>query len=134
MKPVPEPRVRVVCVDDNVDVTRMLGMVFDAEPDLECVAMAHDLDQLADTVRAKAAKVVVLDATMPGVDPIAAMRDLVAACPEVRVVVYSGYDDSDSVDRAIEAGACGYVSKHAPIERLVDAVRGVAAGAFEFPG
>ena len=132
MKPIDE-RVRVVCVDDNHDVVQMLELVLDAEPDLVCVAAAQEVEQLAETVRTKAAQVVVLDATMPGCDPIEAMRDLLTACPDVRVVVYSGFDDAASIDRAIEAGACGYVSKDAPIEKLVGVVRGVAAGSFEFP-
>jgi DNA-binding NarL/FixJ family response regulator len=128
-----QQRVRVVCVDDNHDVVHMLGLVIDGEPDLQCVGSAQELEQLAETVRANAADVVVLDASMPGCDPIEAMRDLLTVCPDVRVVVYSGYDDAATIDRAIEAGACGYVSKDAPIEKLVGVVRGVAAGSFEFP-
>lgn len=68
------------------------------------------------------------DANMPGMDPLAAMQALAVACPGTRAIIYSGHDDQAFVDHAVDAGAWGCVSKHDEPEAILRAVREVAAG------
>ena len=67
---------------------------------------------------------------MPGKDPFQALSELSEVCPETRAIMFSGYVSQRLVDRAIEAGAWGYVSKHDADTTLISAIRRVAGGEF----
>ncbi len=123
-------RTRVLCVDDNPDMTSVTQMMIDADPAMRCVGCLTSADVLLDRLRPAADRpdVVLLDGAMPGTDPLEAMRAMAAEFPEVRTIVLSGYHDEASVARAREAGAWGYVSKAAEPDEILHAVREVAAG------
>ena len=133
------PSTRVLCVDDNQDLTAALRMVIDSEPKMQCVGCLTSADDLIEKVRrlgplpASASLVILLDATMPGKDPFAAMSELAAEFPRIKTVVYSGHDDPDFIDKAVSAGAWGCVSKHEDPRTILEAVREVAAGNFWSP-
>ena len=122
------PQVRVLCVDDLIQVREVLRVLVDREPDLECVGCKESADNLVNEARNLNADIVLLDATMPGCDPFGAMSELSRELPNVRTIVVSGRDDGAFIDRAMEAGAWGCVSKYDPPEAIVRAVREVAAG------
>lgn len=127
---------RVLCVDDSADMTLMMQMLIDAESMMECAGCLASADNLVKTVSAMKpqADVVVLDATMPGEDPLAAMNKLSVKFPLVKTIVYSGHDDEEFVARVKALGGWGYVSKRDEPEVIVRAIRGVAAGKRWFPG
>ena len=58
------------------------------------------------------------------------VSELAAACPSARVIMLSGYVRSDYIDRAVEAGAWGYVSKNENTETILAAIQQVARGGF----
>lgn len=124
----PRDRITVLFVDDNPDVTAMFSLAASREKDLHCVGTLCEADGLVDAVRRLQPQVVILDLTMPGHDPYEALRDLHQEVPDARVIVFSGYDDDQTVDRAIEAGAWGFVSKHHDPKSVFNAIRQVAAG------
>lgn len=127
-------RVRVLCADDSIDMTRLLARLLDGEHDLTCVGVLASADELvAEAVRLRA-DVVVVDLTMPGLDPLEAVGSLGRVLPGVRVLVFSGYDDPATVDAVFASGAWGIVSKSDPPRAVVEAVRRVARGETCFPG
>jgi DNA-binding NarL/FixJ family response regulator len=73
--------------------------------------------------------VVIMDLGLPDIDGVRATEQLLAACPDSRVLVVTMYDDDGAVARALTAGARGYVLKDAPAAEVVKAVELVAAGA-----
>jgi len=123
---------RVLCVDDNRDMNQVMQMLIDAEPLMRCVGCLNSADRLVEEVRmlSKAAGlqplVILLDATMPGKDPLVAMAELRAEFPCVRTIIYSGYDDAEFLDRAAAAGAYCCVSKRDDPELVLGAVRKAA--------
>ena len=130
-------KIRVLCVDDSRDITAMLKMVIDAEPDMVCVGCLASADNLIAEARRLSTTpstpsptplVIILDATMPGKNPLEAMRELAAAIPQVRTIIYSGHDDPGFVARAIDAGAWGCVSKREEPAAITRAVCEVWAG------
>ena len=120
--------VRVVLVDDEAMVRVGLRMVLTAEPDIEVVGEAADGAAAVDVVTATDPDVVLMDVRMPVVDGIEGSRRVLAAAPGVRVLVLTTFDEDDYVEAALRAGVSGFLLKVAPPERLVDAVRTVAAG------
>jgi DNA-binding NarL/FixJ family response regulator len=120
--------VRVVLVDDEAMVRVGLRMVLTAEADIEVVGEAADGGAAVDVVEATEPDVVLMDVRMPDVDGIEGARRVLARCPSVKVVVLTTFDEDEYVEAALRAGVSGFLLKVAPPERLIDAVRTVAAG------
>ena len=85
------------------------------------VGVVHDSSRIVEEVERLKPDVVVLDLSMPGKDPLEVLTEVAAAHPDTRTIVYSGYDDMKSIDKAVEAGAWGYVSKHEDFKQVIAA-------------
>ena len=105
-------------------------MVLTAEADIEVVGEASDGGSAVEVVEATQPDVVLMDVRMPDVDGIEGSRRVLARCPGVKVVVLTTFDEDEDeyVETALRAGVSGFLLKVAPPERLIDAVRTVAAG------
>ncbi len=95
---------------------------------MECVGVLESADALVETVLANGPSVVLLDLTMPGKDPLMAIREVAAAAPACRVLAFSGYDGPARIDNIIDLGAWGLVSKDSEPATIVEAIRRVARG------
>lgn len=95
---------------------------------MACVGTLPRADDLGVTLSNTPSDVVLLDLSMPGKDPIAALREISASYPQTRVIIFTGHSERERVDLAFDAGAWGYVSKSQPTERLIQAIRGVTEG------
>ncbi|MFE5307046.1 response regulator [Isoptericola sp. NPDC056605] len=102
-------------------------MILGVEADLEVVGEAADGAQALEQVRALRPDVVLMDVQMPVMDGIEATRRIVAD-DLAKVLVLTTFDDDAYVDDALRAGASGFLLKNSDADRLVDAVRTVAAG------
>ena len=120
--------IRVALVDDEAMVRVGLRMVLSAEPDLEVVGEAADGGAAVAMVTESSPDVVLMDVRMPGVDGIEGARRVLAAAPDVKVVVLTTFDEDEYVEAALRAGVSGFLLKVAPPERLVEGVRTVASG------
>lgn len=124
----PAQPTRVLCVDDNPDMTAAMRMLIDTEPRMECVGCLSSADRLVHELRRLRPDVVLLDATMPGKDPLQAISEIAAEFPAIRTIVLSGHDDPAFIERAGSAGARGCLSKRDEPGTILRAVREVAAG------
>jgi DNA-binding NarL/FixJ family response regulator len=118
----------VLIADDHPAFRAGLRAVLAAADDLE---LAGEAGNGAEAVRLAAElrpDVVVMDVQMPGLDGIAATRQLVAALPAARVLVLTMFEDDATVFRALQAGARGYVMKGASFPELTRAIRAVGHG------
>jgi DNA-binding NarL/FixJ family response regulator len=120
--------VRVVLADDQEMVRAGLRMLIDFQPDLEVVGEAADGLEAVDVVTHLRPDVVLMDVRMPRCDGIEAARRVLAAVPDVAVVVLTTFDEDDSLAEALRAGVSGFLLKTAPPEQLLHAIRTVAAG------
>ena len=120
--------IRIVLVDDEAMVRVGLRMVLSGESDLEVVGEAADGAEAVDVVLETRPDVVLMDVRMPKVDGIEGSRRVLAAAPGVKVVVLTTFDEDDYVEAALRSGVSGFLLKVAPPERLIEAVRTVAAG------
>jgi DNA-binding NarL/FixJ family response regulator len=123
-----QQRIRVVLVDDEAMIRVGLRMVLSGEPDIEVVGEADDGGAAVAVVEAARPDVVLMDVRMPRVDGIEGARRVLAAVPDLKVVVLTTFDEDEYVEAALRAGVSGFLLKVAPPERLVEAVRTVAAG------
>jgi len=110
-------------VDDSPDIGKMLALLLRDQSDLEDAGVLYRAEGLVDEVIERRADVVVLDLTMPGPDPVLAIRALAQRVPSCRVIAFSGYDDPDTKDEVRCAGAWGLVSKKGQPEDIIRAIR-----------
>ncbi|HLJ03760.1 MAG TPA: response regulator transcription factor [Solirubrobacteraceae bacterium] len=120
--------IRVLVVDDQGVVRAGLRMILEAQPDLEVVGEAGDGSAAISLVGALEPDVVLMDIRMPALDGIEATRRIAAAGSPARILVLTTYALDEYVYEALKAGAAGFFVKTESPERLVDAVRVVAAG------
>jgi DNA-binding NarL/FixJ family response regulator len=120
--------IRVVLADDDALMRAGLTVVLDNASGVEVVGEAGDGLRAVEVCRAASPDVVLMDVRMPGIDGIEATRRIVAAGLPCRVLVLTTFRHDEYVWGALRAGASGFLLKRASPERLVDAVRTVAAG------
>ena len=120
--------IRIMLVDDQAMVRAGLRMILDSEPDLEVCCEIDDGALAAAVVVEHQPDVVLMDIRMPGMDGLAATREVLAADPAAKVVILTTFDLDEYVYGALRAGASGFLLKSADGDTLVDAVRVVAGG------
>ncbi|WP_022903897.1 response regulator transcription factor [Curtobacterium sp. B8] len=118
----------IVLVDDQELVRAGFRVILESEPGLRVVGEAADGAQAVDAVVRLRPDVVCLDVQMPGVDGLEAARRIAALDDPPAVLVLTTFDHDDALFQALEAGASGFLLKNASPERLIEAVRTVAAG------
>ena len=119
---------RVLLVDDQALVRGALAALLETEPDLTVVAQAASGDEVADVVEAHDVDVALLDIEMPGVDGLEALRRIRDRGLDCAVLMVTTFGRPGYLERALAAGARGFVVKDTPAEQLADAVRAVARG------
>src|ERR687891_793569 len=120
--------IRIVLADDHAVVRSALRMLLDAEPGMEVVAEAGDLDGAIRYVRGHRPQVLILDLNMPGRASLDAIPDIAEASPETRIVVLTMQSEPAFAREAMQAGVLGYILKEAADTELVKAVRLAADG------
>jgi DNA-binding NarL/FixJ family response regulator len=121
-------RVRVAAVDDNWLILDAIKNLIEAEPNLQWAGNMRQADDLIGFAKRECPDIVVLDIVMPGRNVFEVMRELREACPDVRVIMYSGQVSRDLIDLALQCGAWEFVSKIEHSGRLIEAIRRVARG------
>ncbi|HEX5955897.1 MAG TPA: response regulator transcription factor [Solirubrobacterales bacterium] len=120
--------VSIVLADDHAVVRSALRLLLEAEPDLEVVAEAGDIESTVRYVRGHKPDVLVLDLNMPSGRSLGAVPEMLEASPGTSVVVLTMETDPAYAREAIQTGVLGYVLKEAVDEELVSAVRLASAG------
>ncbi|GIF69530.1 DNA-binding response regulator [Asanoa ishikariensis] len=121
-------RIRVLVVDDHAMVRQGLRSFLEVQDDLEVVGEAADGAEAVARATELLPDVVLLDLRMPGVDGVAALREMTARGLPCRVLVITSFTEPAAVLPAVRAGAAGYVYKDVDPPALAAAIRSVHLG------
>ncbi|MFD4029113.1 response regulator [Streptomyces sp. NPDC058637] len=124
----PAGRVRIVVADDHTVMRAGVIALLADEPGIEIVGEAEDGRAAVGLVERLEPDVVLMDLRMPVLDGTGATEQIVAARTRTRVLILTTYDTDAEIERAVEAGAVGYLLKDATREQLVDAVHSASRG------
>lgn len=120
--------IRIVVADDVPVFREMVVDAIELEDDLEVVGQASNGEDAVDWCCREQPDIVILDVEMPRMDGVAATRQIVARCPQTRVVILTAFEDDGLILQLIQAGATGYLLKESKIEEVIRAIRVAASG------
>ena len=120
--------IRTFLVDDHPAILEAIRNRIDDTLDVEVCGMATSSDEAFRKIEQQEPDTAVIDISLEDAHGLDLVQNLQSQCPEVQVVVYSMYDEMVYAERAIQAGASGYLMKDQPTEDLIEAIRVVDEG------
>jgi DNA-binding NarL/FixJ family response regulator len=121
-------RVRVLIVDDDDLMRAGLKSVLASDESVQVVGEIGDGREAVQSTREHRPDIVLMDVRMPGLDGIAATREVLACSPNVKVVMLTTFEDDDYIFGALNAGASGFLLKRTRPEELIAAIHTIASG------
>lgn len=128
------PAGRILLVDDHALVRRGLAEMIDREPDLEVCGEAADASRALDLIETAEPELVIVDITLKEGSGLELIKQIKVRHPSVRMLVLSMHDEKIYAERALRAGATGYLNKEEPADNVIEAIREVLAGRIYLSG
>jgi DNA-binding NarL/FixJ family response regulator len=123
-----KPPARILIVDDHPAIREALAIRIATQPDLQVCGEAADVAEALRLADAAAPDVAVIDVALKAGDGIDLIKRLKARRPELRTIVWSMYGEDLYAERALRAGALGYITKEQATGQIIDAIRQVLDG------
>ncbi len=121
-------RIEIVLVDDHPTTRDGIRRAVEKQMGASVVAEADDWSTGFDLIEEQVPDIAVVDLSLPDGHGFDLLRSLQSRCPDVRLIVFSMFDEEVYAKRALQAGAQGYVMKASSAGNLLEAIRRVAAG------
>lgn len=126
--PAKPARKRILLVDDHPLARAGIAGFINSQPDLETCCEAGSARQALDTLTRTKPDLVITDMTMPGRSGVEFIKDVLALHPDLPILVVSMHDEAVYGERALRAGARGYLTKEAGGDKLIAAIRRIFDG------
>jgi len=123
-----QDRIRVLSADDHALLREGIAMIINSQPDMVIVSQASGGKEAIEQYREHRPDVTLMDRRMPDLSGIDALLAIRVEFPEARIIVLTTFEDDEEVQRALKAGACGYLLKSIPPSELFQVIRQVHAG------
>lgn len=114
---------RVFVVDDHPIVRQGLALLIDREPDMVVCGSAEEAQSALEAIATSRPDILVLDISLPGPDGIELLKTIRSTDPGLPILVLSMHDESVYAERALRAGASGYIMKQEATENVLVALR-----------
>ena len=119
----PKSQHRVLLVDDHPVVSEGLAEILNRQADLKVCGCCHSAPQVLPAIEKLSPDVMVIDVGLAGVNGIDLIKQIKAFHAKLPIVVLSMHDERLYAERAIKAGALGYVMKQSPVDQVIEAIR-----------
>ena len=127
-EPVNQSKIRILIVDDQKTILQILSNFLESEPDLELIGSNQDSQTALQQIEKLHPDIVIIDIEMPGLDGLAMTQMIQERSRATKVLILSGYDQKAYIQKALQAGAKGYLLKNTPRQELVEAIRFIHKG------
>jgi DNA-binding NarL/FixJ family response regulator len=128
-----DQRISVFSVDDHPLLRQGIGAMINSQPDMYLMAEAATGSQAIQGFRENLPDVTLMDLRLPDMSGVDAMIAIRTEFPEARIIMLTTFEGDAEVQRALAAGARGYVLKSMPPKELLDVIRQVHAGKKRVP-
>ena len=120
--------IKVLLTDDHEVVRAGYARLLESTSDIEVVAEAGSGEEACSEYLNHQPDVLIMDLNMPGIGGLEACRKILARDPKARILVFSVHENEIMLERALDVGIKGYISKRSASQVMIQAVRKVAAG------
>lgn len=127
-RPAPGRPIRTALVEDQREIREVLAELIGCADGFECVGSYRSMEEALPRLGGDRPDVVLVDIGLPGISGIEGIRRIKRSHPDMLLVVLSVYDDDGRIFEALCAGACGYLLKKTPPDRLLASLEEVVAG------
>ncbi|MEP6945919.1 MAG: response regulator transcription factor [Acidobacteriota bacterium] len=128
-----DTQIRVLCVDDHPLMREGISAMVSNQPDMLIVAEASNGHEALEQFRAIRSDITLMDLRLPDMSGIDAMSSILAEFPHARIIMLTMSEGDVEIQRALKAGACGYMLKTMPRKDLIDTIRKVHKGKKHIP-
>jgi len=128
-----DPAIRILCVDDHPLMREGITAVIQNEPDMLVIGEASNGQEALQEFRKHHPDITLMDLRLPDISGIDALIAIRAEYAAARVIMLTTFEGDAEIQRALQAGAQGYMLKSMPRKRLVEMIRKVHAGAKSIP-
>ena len=125
-------KTKILLVDDHPLVREWLTNLINEEPDFEVCGQAGDAREALDLMGNLSPRIAVVDISLDGGSGLELIKDIKAQHPKIDALVLSMHDEALYAERAMRAGAAGYIMKREATSKVLDALRAVLAGGLYF--
>jgi len=125
--------IRIVIADDQRLMRDGLQTMINLTGDMEVVALAENGLEAVRLAKERRPDLVLMDIQMPVMDGIAATKQLRTECPDVKILILSTYAEDDYIIEALVNGACGFLLKDLPGEKMMSSIRDAVGGTLLMP-
>ena len=120
--------IKVCIVEDDAELRESIGRFIEGAPGFQCAAVCACGEEALKTLPRHAPAVVLMDINLPGINGIECVRGLKAQQAKLQVIMLTIYEDTDRIFEALAAGACGYLVKSTPPDKLLESIRDIWSG------
>jgi DNA-binding NarL/FixJ family response regulator len=124
----PPTKKRIMIVDDHPILRKGLSMLINQESDLVVDGEAEDAQKAMELIESLKPDMVIVDISLPGVDGVELLKMIKLRHPDLPTIVVSMHDESLFAERALRAGARGYIMKQEAADKVLSGIRRVFAG------
>jgi DNA-binding NarL/FixJ family response regulator len=128
-----QPRIRVLSVDDHPLLSEGIAAIINSQPDMMLVSQASSGTEAIQRYRELKPDVTLMDLRLPDLSGIDAMIAIRTEFPEARIIMLTTFEGDVEIQRALQAGARGYLLKNMPPNEILDVIRQVRAGKKRVP-
>ena len=113
---------RIAIVEDNRIIRESLIDFVQSDPECSCVCVCATAEEALKMIPRHQPEIVLMDIQLPNLSGIECTAQLKQLLPSVQIIMVTVYEDTDRIFRALRAGACGYLLKRTPLDKLLEAI------------
>ena len=126
--------IAVAIVEDNLEICEELEQILAEDPGFLCSCVCRNLRTALTEIPKRHPDVVIMDIRLPDGSGIDATAQLKTIMPETEIMIFTVYEDTDEIYRALKAGASGYLLKETKSEEILDSIREIKNGGVPITG
>jgi DNA-binding NarL/FixJ family response regulator len=124
----PEVNITVCIVEDDAELRENISSYINASPGFKCLGAYGTAEEALTAIPRQNPQIAIVDINLPGMNGIQCVRNLAQILPALQITMFTVYEDTNRIFDALVAGACGYLLKSTPPEKLLEAIREIHQG------